>query len=205
MCNVAAQRKPARRRLDVDERRADILDAARALFAEATYAEISVAQIAAVAQASPALVFHYFGSKAGLYEVIVAETIDRLAQRQQDAAAALPPNSSARDRVRASLVVYLDHIATHPRSWASPLLDGEEPREAVALRRAAQASYVEALGELLPANSSARRAYALRGYFGFLEFACLSWAQAGCPDDERYPLIDATLGALEGALGDWGS
>ncbi|MDO5684166.1 MAG: helix-turn-helix domain-containing protein [Propionibacteriaceae bacterium] len=201
---MAARRKPTRRRLDVDERRSDILVAARRLFAEATYAEVSIAQVAAAAGSSPALVFHYFGSKAGLYQQIVTETLEHLAEAQRAAADALPPHSSARDRVQAWLVVYLDHIATHPRAWASPLIDGEEPREAVALRRAAQAGYVDALREVLRPADWARHEYALRGYFGFLEFACLAWAQAGCPPDDRGPLIDATLGALEGALGDWG-
>ena len=202
---MTAQRKPVRRRLDVDERRDQILDAARGLFASGTYAEVSIAQIARAADASPALVFHYFGSKAGLYEQIVRETLDRLATRIIAADAAQPPNTSARDRVRATLLVYLDHIASHPRAWASPLVDGEEPREAMALRRAAQQGYVAGLREILAPSEATRHDYALRGYFGFLEFACLAWVERGCPDDERHPLVDAALGALEGALGDWGS
>ena len=40
--------------------------------------------------------------------------------------------------------------------------------------------------DALPEGSSARR-----------------WVHAGCPDDQRHSLVDAALGCLEGALGDW--
>ncbi|MGX1309656.1 AcrR family transcriptional regulator [Amorphus suaedae] len=50
-----------------DLTRARILDAARALFAEAGYAGVSVREIAAEAGADPALVIRYFGSKEQLF------------------------------------------------------------------------------------------------------------------------------------------
>lgn len=200
---MSPRRNSTRRRLDVDERRAVILEAASALFAANGYAEVSIAEVAKAADASPALVFHYFGSKAGLYQQIVTEALELLAARIRDADLALPPDTGARDRVRTSLLVYLDHIQNHPRAWASPLVDGEEPREAVALRRAAQRGYVAELREILQPSYQARHEFALRGYFGFLEFACLAWVEAGCPADQRPSLVDAALGALEGALGDW--
>ena len=34
--------------------------------------------------------------------------------------------------------------------------------------------------------------------------ACQAWVDAGCPERDRHPLTEAALGALEGALGDWG-
>ena len=48
-----------------------------------------------------------------------------------------------------------------------------------------------------------RTSFALWGYLGFLDDACLRWVHAGCPDDQRHSLVDAALGCLEGALGDW--
>lgn len=192
-----------RRRLDVDQRREAILTAARALYAQSTYPEVSIARIAEAAGASPALVFHYFGTKAGLYVAVVETAVKALADAQRKAQDRLDTNVPARDRIRASLLVYLDHIATHPTAWAAPLLGGPEPREALDLRHRTRAGYVAALRDLLRPVTWARHDYAVWGFFGFLDQACLRWVEAGCPDTDRHALADAALGALEGALGDW--
>lgn len=195
---------PRRQRLDVEERRQSILERAGALFAEQTYAEVSVAQVARASGASPALVFHYFDNKAGLYTALVERTVEDLLARQHAADTALPEGSSTRDRVRTSLLVYLDHIAEHPKAWASPLMGGAEPPKASELRRQARTDYVGRLEALLHPTGGVRHHFALWGYFGFVDAACLDWVLRGCDPDERHPLVDAALGALEGALGDWG-
>lgn len=194
-----------RQRLDTTARREAILAAALQCYAEAPYAEVSVAEIARTAQASSALVFHYFGNKATLYAEVVAAAVAELSAAQRSAVAGLAEGAPKRDRVRASILVYLDHIATHPRTWAAPLLGGEEPPEAVAVRHQARGAYVEALRELLRPSDWARHEYALWGYFGFLDQACLHWVEQGCAADDREAIADACLGALQGALGDWGS
>ena len=106
--------------------------------------------------------------------------------------------------MKVSLLVYLDHIAGHPDAWAVPLRGGDEPPEALDVRERARKAYVRELSELLGIGEWKRHGYAVRGYFGFLDAACLAWVEAGCPADDRHLLIDAALGALEGALGDWG-
>jgi AcrR family transcriptional regulator len=194
-----------RQRLDADARRDGILAAARELYGTHPYSEVSTKQVAEAAGASAALVFHYFDSKPGLYTAVVSDAIAELTAAQRASDAALPSNTPARERVRTSLTIYLDHIATHPVTWASPLRGGVEPTETQAVRRRARAGYVQALSDLLGIGSWARHHYALWGYFGFLDEACLAWVDRGCPRDDRDPLIQASLGALEGALGDWGS
>lgn len=194
-----------RRRLPTEERRALILAAARSAFADAPFAEVSTAQIAQESGSSAALVFHYYGSKAQLYAAVVQASLDELAQRQTAAVAALPAGVPVRDRVRAVLEAVLDHVAGQPRAWAQPLVGGDEPPEALAVRSAARASQLEALHSLLGLEASwVRHEYAIAGALGFLDQACVRWVGAGCPPDERGPLVDATLGALQGALGDWG-
>lgn len=193
-----------RQRLDVAARREAILAAALRCYAEAPYAEVSVADVAREANSSTALVFHYFGSKAALYAEVVTAAVGELGRAQRVAIDAIADGAPKRDRVRASILVYLDHIAAHPRTWAAPLLGGEEPPEAVEIRHQARSSYVEALRALLRPAEWTRHDYALWGYFGFLDQACLRWVDQGCPDDQRDALAEAALGALEGALGDWG-
>ncbi len=60
------QRRPA-------ERPREILDAARVEFAEAGFDKATVADVARRAGVSPATVAHYFGSKADLFEALIAE------------------------------------------------------------------------------------------------------------------------------------
>lgn len=194
-----------RRRLSTDERRAAILAAARTAFGDAAYAEVSTAQVAAMSGSSPGLVFHYFGSKAQLYAAAVQASIVELRARQADLLAELPARVPVRDRVRVGIEAILDHVAAHPRAWSLPLVGGEEPAEALAVRREARSAQVEILRTLLPVTEGwARHEYALAGVVGFVDQACVRWVDAGCPEDERGPLVDAALGALQGALGDWG-
>ncbi|AGF71998.1 TetR/AcrR family transcriptional regulator [Corynebacterium halotolerans] len=191
--------RPRRQRLGVEERRAVILAAAREHFADTPYPKASTAAIAEASGSSTALVFHYFGSKAGLYAAVVADALDRLAAAQQAAGDALPAGVPVRDRVRALLLVHLDHLAAGRTVTATRA----EPAEALAVRRKARGEFIGRLRALLRVSGWTRHEYALWGYVGFLDQACGHWVEAGCPEDGRHPLVDAALGALEGALGDW--
>jgi AcrR family transcriptional regulator len=204
MATVPRTDRQPRRRLDPDQRREAILAAASEAFADATYAEVTVSAIAARAGASEALLYRYFTGKDQLYTELVRSMLDTLLERQAATVEALPDGVPVRDRVRATTIVYLDHIATHPREWATPLSrPGSEPAATADVRAAARRSSVERLGDLLTPSGARRHDYAVWGYFGFLDTACLRWVQLGCPADDRWALIDAALGALEGALGDW--
>ena len=189
--------------MSTQERRKAMLAGASRAFAAAPYSEVTTAVLAECCEASEGLIFHYFGSKAGLYAAVVGEAIDRLGRAQTEAVELLGPSVSVRDKVRAGLEVYLEHIRTHPEAWAAPLLGGREPPEAIEVRARARESYVEALSQTLGVSGWKRHVYAVSGYFGFLDGACLAWVCDGCPEADRYALIDAALGALEGALGDW--
>lgn len=196
-------RKP-RLRLDPDARRSAILDAAARAFATHPYGDVAIASIAAAADASTALVYRYFDSKEDLYVEVVRLAIAELRARQWAVLSALPEGVSLRDRLQAATVVYLDHIASHPDAWAMPMRQpGGEPSAAADLRAQARRDYVANLDSLLEPSDQLRHEYALWGYFGFVDTACLRWVDKGCPSDERWPLIEAVLGALEGALGDW--
>ena len=81
---------------------------------------------------------------------------------------------------------------------------GAEPEPAASIRREARRESVDRLHDLLLPDQGARDEYALWGFHGFLDVACLRWVATGCTEDDRWSLIDAALGALEGALGDWG-
>lgn len=190
--------------MDPAERRELILSAASRAFASRPYEEVSLAEIAEEAQASEALVHKYFANKAGTYAQVLQRAADELAERTRRAADALPAASSARDRVRASILTYLDFIAERSPGWmAYQILAGHEPGEAAQVRQAARESAVEALADVVGGSHGYRDEFALWGYLGFLDDACLRWVRAGCPAEQRHSLVDAALGCLEGALGDW--
>ena len=190
--------------MDPAERRELILSAASRAFASRPYEEVSLAEIAEEAQASEALVHKYFVGKAGIYAQVLQGAVDELAERTRQADAALPEGSSARDRVRASVLTYLDFIAERSPGWiAYQILAGHEPGEAARVRQEAREAAVKALAEVVGGSRGHRDDFAFWGYLGFLDDACLRWVRAGCPNDQRHSLVDAALGCLEGALGDW--
>ena len=188
-----------RRRLGAQERRAAILDAAREAFAAASYADVGVPEVARASGGSPAIVFHYFGSKEGLYAAVVADDLAGLATRQAETDAALPGNSSARDRVRAWVLAHLDHLAARPTAT----LASEEPPAAAGVRARSRADDLAFLAGVLDQTDAARDRFALLGFLGYLDAVGQAWASAGCPEDDRHPLTESALGALQGALGDW--
>ena len=59
--------RPAYTRLDVDERRRQLLELCAGLFARHAYDELSMAQIAREAGISKALLYHYFPSKQAYF------------------------------------------------------------------------------------------------------------------------------------------
>lgn len=195
-----------RRRLDPDARREAILAAAAEAFSREQYADVTVASVARLAGSSDALLYRYFAGKDQLYTAVVELAIKDLLDRQATALAELPAGVPVRDRILTATSVYLDHIAHHPQAWALPLSGlASEPAITAAVRTRARGEYVERLRALLTPSVTARHEYALWGYFGFLDAACLRWVHEQCPDEGRDPLLDAAVGALEGALGDWGA
>lgn len=77
---LSAQLAPRQKGGDGDQRRDRILQAAQALFAERGYEGTSAEAIASQAGVAKGLIFHYFGSKAELYLVAVADAATRISQ-----------------------------------------------------------------------------------------------------------------------------
>ncbi|HVA60974.1 MAG TPA: TetR/AcrR family transcriptional regulator [Mycobacteriales bacterium] len=71
----------ARVRMTGSERRAQLLDVGRSLFAEKGFDATSIEEIAARAQVSKPVVYEHFGGKEGLYELVVEREMQRLLDR----------------------------------------------------------------------------------------------------------------------------
>lgn len=114
--------RPPRAR-DADATRADLLLAARRRFATLGYDRTRSRDIAADAGANVSLIYRYFGSKEGLFEVVLAESADAF-DKMRDA-----PLSDLIDRFVAGLETdaYPEYGNQHP--LALMLRDfGDDPR-----------------------------------------------------------------------------
>lgn len=164
-----------RRRLDPDSRQEEILKAALALFADRPADQVSVEEVAAAAAASPALVHHYFGSRAQLVQAVLRATADELiATLAVDAAA--PPA----EQLATGLTIYLDYLERHPQSWSALLRAGysaHDPTVAIAAAVDDHALAI-ALHAVHPRGTPpAALQLALRGWLAFVKDACLRWLQ----------------------------
>src|ERR1700751_703369 len=100
---MALARKKRRRNLSARER---IVEAATKLFTERPFSEISADDIAREAGVAHGLTFHYFGSKAALYELVSQAAADRL---DQDHAKATLTGWPA-ERLRSFLAVHINEV-----------------------------------------------------------------------------------------------
>src|ERR1043165_3552216 len=71
-------RRPRRTRMTGAERRAQLLEIGRTLFAQKGFEATSVEEIAARAGVSKPVVYEHFGGKEGLYAVVVDREMRRL-------------------------------------------------------------------------------------------------------------------------------
>jgi AcrR family transcriptional regulator len=96
-----------------------VLEAGRELFGSRGYDATSIADIGERAGIAKSVLYHYFGSKAGLYEAIIEAETRALVLRVR---AAVPSEPDA-PRVRAGVDAYLEFLAERPDAWRLLLRD----------------------------------------------------------------------------------
>jgi len=97
-----------RTRLDPEQRREQIIDAAQLTFADRDPSDVTFEQVAEAAGVSRALVYNYFGDKGGLIAAVYLRSFERLDVALAQAFAATPVGP---DRLRAIIGAYLDFAA----------------------------------------------------------------------------------------------
>jgi AcrR family transcriptional regulator len=108
---TTAARPPrrTRRRMTGTERREQLLDIGRTLFAERGFEGTSVEEIAAKASVSKPVVYEHFGGKEGLYAVVVDREMGRLLDMVTGALTAGHP----RELLEQAAFALLDYIEQH--------------------------------------------------------------------------------------------
>lgn len=108
-----ARRAPRRRdrvRMSGQERREQLLDVGRKLFAEKGFEAVSVEEIASKADVSKPVVYEHFGGKEGLYAVVVDREMNHLLNAIGDALTA----GSARALLEQAGMALFDYIDEYP-------------------------------------------------------------------------------------------
>ncbi|WP_018654567.1 TetR/AcrR family transcriptional regulator [Actinomadura flavalba] len=113
----------ARRRLSVDERRDELIEAALELFSSRSPEDISIDDVAAAAGASRALVYHYFGGKQELYIAALNS-----ASKQLSVLLEPPAEGSPLERLALSLSRYFDFVERHAAGFTALLRGGPADR-----------------------------------------------------------------------------
>ncbi len=187
--------EPAYTRLPVDERRRLLLDAGAKLFAQHSYEEISMRQIAQAAGVSKPLLYHYFPSKNDLFLAAVTEAASELQGLIQPAGGGTPV-----EQLTASLDAYLGWIEDNGRTWAKLMQSAAVLPEAHQLVEGFRVSTMELVLAELTGKRKPRPALrtAIRGWLGYMDAAILDWTQAR--DLPREELRDLLLAAFVGAL-----
>lgn len=101
-------------RMTAVQRRAQLIEVGRRVFAEHGYEGGSVEEIARVAKVSKPIVYEHFGGKEGLYAVVVDREMEALVQR----IAAQIGEGSPRHRFEAAVLAFLTYVKEEPEGFA---------------------------------------------------------------------------------------
>jgi AcrR family transcriptional regulator len=175
---VSAPTPAQRARLDVDERRRQLVTLGTQLFGTRTYDDVSIDEVARAAGISKGLLYHYFPTKRDFYVATVREAAAQLIELTDT-----PEQMDPVDRLRAGLDAYLDYVLGHSPAYESLIRGGigvdaevarivDETREVFCSRLVQD---LDVRGELVR--------LALRGWIGFVEATTLTWLSR----EERLP------------------
>lgn len=170
-----------RTRLQVDVRRRQLLALGLELFANQSYDELSIDEIAKRAGVSKGLLYHYFPSKRAFYVAAVQEAARQLLEETDidEHGTGAEPDPAGQ---RAGLRAFLDYVSRHRVAYSFLLRGGigtdrevaqilESTRQALVTR---MMSRLSRFGARVHDPATRLR---LRGWLGFLEASSLDWAE----------------------------
>src|SRR3954469_23864766 len=191
--------RPAYTRLDVDERKRQLLELGTGLFARYAYDELSMATIAREAGISKALLYHYFPSKREYFVATLQDAAGQLAERVRP-----DPDAPPGVQLSTALDAWLAWVDAN-RDVYGRLVRGAvaapEVRELVdGVRDQTAALILARLWDDGPPPPELRTA--VRGWLWFIDGACMDWVEHADVDREALQgLLVRALGGLLVAAG----
>jgi AcrR family transcriptional regulator len=191
---MEAMAGPSYKRLDVDERRRQLLERGAELFTSHRYDELSMSRIASEAGISKSLLYHYFPSKQAFFEATLGAWAEELRARTEP-----DPDLSPLEQLTASLGAFLGLIEENSVAYANLIgsaTSTPEIRDLVDQVRRQTAERI--LAGIYPDSPPPKARTAVSGWLWFMDGACLDWIEHR--DIDRTELRDLLLGTLMGAL-----
>ena len=189
-----------RTRLEPELRRERVLTAATRLFEREPYDQLSTLRLAESCGVSEGLIFHYFGSKRGLYVACLDRKLTELVASIRDPGADLPLD----ERLRGAIDSYLDFVERYPRGYTAVLgggigTDPEVERLVERARERFSGLIVRGLGLT---DAAPDFELAVWGWMGFVEATCTRWLRTRRVEREavRELLTDTALATFGRAL-----
>jgi AcrR family transcriptional regulator len=196
----AAVREP-RIRLDVEERRSQLVELGLQHFGERAYDDVSIDAIAEAAGISKGLLYHYFPTKRAYYAATVREAASRLV-----ASTDIDDGADPLASLEAGLDAYLGYVKAHAKAYATLMRSGVGVDPEIArIVDETRAVFVDRLiagfagSQMSGFLDTAIVRLALRGWVGFAEAASLGWVEAiaaGEPAPSQGELRQLLAGAL---------
>ncbi|HEX7663697.1 MAG TPA: TetR/AcrR family transcriptional regulator [Polyangiaceae bacterium] len=181
--------KDERVRLELDERRAQLVALALAVFSKHAYDEVSIDDFARQAKISKGLVYHYFPTKRHLYVAGLREAARQLMEAVEPPSTPLLPDEfGARlripgdenvARIRQALDAYFDFVESRGPAFVALMRGGIGSDPEIA--RVVEETRLKLMQRILKqAPKEIDRPIvrsALRGWIGFVEAASIRWLE----------------------------
>ncbi|MCX5413036.1 TetR/AcrR family transcriptional regulator [Streptomyces sp. NBC_00059] len=175
-----------RRRMGVEERRAQLIGVALELFSHRSPDDVSIDEIAAAAGISRPLVYHYFPGKRSLYEAALKRAADELAARFLEAHEG--PLGARLIRV---MHRFFDFVEEHGQGFAALMRGGPAGGSSTAnalVDGVRQAAYTQIIAHLGVPHPPARLELVVRSWVSLAESTALLWL-----DGRRIPRAELEL------------
>ena len=104
----------SRTRMSAIDRRAQLVEVGRSVFAKRGYEATSVEEIADRAKVSKPIVYEHFGGKEGLYAVIIDREMEHIVSRISEAISSGLP----RERLEGAAMAFLTYVKEQPDGFA---------------------------------------------------------------------------------------
>ncbi|MFI1568713.1 TetR/AcrR family transcriptional regulator [Streptomyces sp. NPDC020490] len=175
---------PAYRRLSVEERRSQLLEAALSLFAHRAPEDVSLDDVAEAAGVSRPLVYRYFpGGKQQLYEAALRSAADELRECFDE-----PREGPLLPRLARALDRYLTFVDQHDAGFSALLQGGSvvsTSRTTAIVDGVRRAAAEHILSHLDVADPGPRLRMTVRMWITAVEAASLIWL-----DEDKQPPVD---------------
>ncbi|HEV2812525.1 MAG TPA: TetR/AcrR family transcriptional regulator [Solirubrobacteraceae bacterium] len=188
---------PAYTRLNVDERRRQLLEQATALFATHGYDELSMAKLAREAGISKPLLYHYFPSKRDLFEAVLSQAADEHLRRITTDDTLAPAAQLA-----AAVDAYLAWIEQNTGAYEKLLRSAGIPEVRELIDRVRGETATRILAGIVPDGPPPPKVRAaVRAWLWYMDGICLDWVRERdlTKEDVQGLLLGTLLGALTAA------